>query len=233
MYTFDDQLTTDQKLAHLNEWIAASEAAVASTAPDGSRSNTEQHAEQKERLRFLEDWKHLIQVEEELALSKADLDDPDPLGDDLQEAWCRQVRVQLRVAGIEARIREEKSKRHPSPTRIVRLRKRIAALKERIAAVEEETESHAYGMIAQTFADFECEGAGCTADNPCPPCACRRHWRRSSRSATCREGRMRGVCARLPHPFRLQSHPLELAWRVVSARAPLHGGSGAPSWRAA
>ena len=76
-----------QKLAHIKEWIVASEALVRETAPGGPRAHQDQHSMEAERLRMLQQWQRLVEVEEELAASKADIDDPDPLGDQTQEAW--------------------------------------------------------------------------------------------------------------------------------------------------
>ena len=171
MYTFSDQLTTDQKLAHIKEWIAASEARVKETAPSGPRPHQATYKDEAERLRMLEEWHHLVLVEEELVVSKADGDDP--FGDQVQEAWCRMTRLQLRIAGIRLQLRAEQAKPRPSTARIERLRTRMTALADRLSRVQGHAESRAYSMAAETFAEFECEGEGCTEEEPCTPCACR------------------------------------------------------------
>ena len=173
MYTFDDQLTTDQKLTHIKEWIAASEAVVRDTAPGGPFAHEDRHSMEAERLRMLQTWQRLVEVEEELAASKADLDDPDPLGDQTQEAWCRMTRLMLKVAGVHVLLEEEKTKKHPSPERIERLRARRTALFKKLFIAQEEAESHAITEMAIGLAVVDCEEAGCTEAKPCPPCACR------------------------------------------------------------
>ncbi|AMY09607.1 hypothetical protein LuPra_02826 [Luteitalea pratensis] len=173
MYTFNDQLTTDQKLALLDEWIAGTMKAVADSAPDGDHPDAEKHGEACERQRMLGQWVNLVQVERELAASQADLDDPDPDGDAMQEAWCRRTRLMLKVAGIEVQLRAERRKQSPDADRIARLRARSKGLYRKLSTAHEQAQGFALAETARAFAGLECEGEGCTEAQPCAPCACR------------------------------------------------------------
>lgn len=136
-YTFDSQLTTHQKHAHLQEWIASSEHVVADAAPGGSNPDEVRHTREEERLHMLRLWQRLVEVEEELADSKADTGDPDSRGDDMQEAWCRLTRLQLRLGGVDLQLRAEQAKAAPSEARIERLRQRMHDLFRRLLVAHE------------------------------------------------------------------------------------------------
>jgi hypothetical protein len=171
MYTFDAQLTTEQKLAHITEWIAAASEAVADSAPDGAHPDSRRHADESERQRMLIDWHKLLEVERQLSDAEFDLEEADAY--DTKAGWCEVIRLKLKVAGVQMRLREERRKQWPNDRRIARLEERSIALCARLFAAKEQTERTERPELAYIFGDCPCEGEGCTEDEPCPPCASR------------------------------------------------------------
>ena len=168
-YTFDSFLTTDQKLAHLKEWIAAAHAASA----DGSETpESEQHAE---RLRLLRLWHRLVQVQEDLAASKADLSNPTPLDDEMQEDWCRAARLELRIAGLRERLAT--IQRSPLPwyyrphlveEKIARFTQRLRSARRALSRSTEYKANNDY--CATPCLEWNEHGQACCKDAPCLPC---------------------------------------------------------------
>jgi hypothetical protein len=173
-YSFDQQLTTDQKIALLDEWLDGAKGALSALAPDGLYPDPEQYRWQASHIESLQTWRRLVEVEEELAASRADTLDPDPEGDRMQEAWCRMARLMLKVASVHVRLRAEKSKPAPDAERIGRLSTRSNALFKKLFIAQETTAGFALLDAAQSLDYFECEGGdSCSAVNPCASCASR------------------------------------------------------------
>lgn len=200
-YTFDDELTTDQKLTHLNALILSCDEAIAATAPGGVRSSYLCYVAHLARHESLRLWRELVLVEDELAASKADADDPDPEGDRIQEAWCRRRRLELRIASLHARVRAEERKPKPSLSLIERLIARRLGLDARLAQLHEEATGYPHEKLSHD--GDACEGGDCHTQRPCIPCATRLVLQGAFPKAA-GNGGMRGGCDSgaepVPHP---------------------------------